>query len=314
MKKLTGAIVTLALLLVSGCSSGDKDPLQFEAFTIATGEEITGLDFISNSDGCAVTASGNILRTSDGGKSFLAVGNSGGKRLEDIYFLDDEIGLVCGEKGALLRSIDGGATWTTLTADSAWDLVSIGFPDDEVGLIVGNYNMGEFAGMGVIGRSTDKGLIWNFAKTEYAELHYIDVVPHEHAWVLGREALVYTTDGGQVWEHAASRIPGINALLFMDIQRGWEVGDNGLLRYSSDGGWSWQDKLKMTDESLTCLAIPEPDIVYIAGNSFLAVSVNHGRNWVMDTVSHKFRFVDIDAVDHFVFAAGSGGQLIKLKY
>lgn len=312
MMKITGVI--LALALISGCSSGNKDPLQFESYTIVTGEEITGLDFTSSSAGCVVTAAGNILRTADGGKTFLPVGNSGGRRLEDIYFLDEEIGLSCGEKGTLLRTENGGATWTSISADSAWDLVSIGFPGDEVGLVVGNYNMGELAGIGVIGRSTDKGLNWSFAGSEHAQLHYIDVVPHEHAWVLGKEALVYSTDGGQVWEFAASRIPGINALLFIDVQHGWEVGDNGLLRYSSDGGWSWQDKLKMTDQSLTCLAVPEPDVVFIAGNEFLAVSVNHGRNWVMDTVSHRFRFVDIDAADGFVFAVGSGGQLIKLKH
>lgn len=314
MKKLTGVFLTLAMLLVGGCSSGDKDPLLFEAYTIVTGEEVTGIDFTSSSKGCAITASGNVLRTTDGGKTFFPAGNSGGKRLEDIYFLDDDIGLVCGEKGALLRTENGGATWTAIATDSSWDLASIGFPGDEVGIVVGNYNIGEFTGKGVIGRSTDKGLIWNFAKTEHVQLQYIDVVPHEHAWVLGKEALVYTTDGGRVWDHAASRTPGINALLFIDIQHGWEVGDNGLLRYSSDGGWSWQDKLKMTDESLTCLAVPEPDLVYIAGNNFLAVSSNHGRNWVMDTVSHKFRFIDIDAVGHVVFAAGSGGQLIKLKH
>lgn len=314
MKRLAGTILALIMISLTGCSSGVDDPLQFESFTIVAGEEVTGIDFVSNSDGCAITASGKIYRTNDGGKSFLPVGGRDGSRLADIYFLDDEIGFVCGERGTLLRTGDGGASWSAVGADSGWDLASIGFPKDEFGIIVGNFNTGEFSGMGVIGTTSDEGVTWSFTKTEHKGLYYVDVVPTDHVWILGKESLVYTTDGGQTWDKIASRITGANALLFIDVQHGWEIGDNGLLRYSTDGGWSWQNKLKMTDEPLTCLAVPEPDRVYIAGNSFLAVSANHGRNWVMDSVSHKFRFVDIDAVGHDVFAAGSGGELIKLKF
>ncbi len=314
MKRLAGIILAAAVLFIGGCSSGGNDPLQYESYMIVAGEEINGIDFVSESNGCAITAAGNIYRTTDGGRTFFVVGGISGRRLADIYFLDDDIGFACGEKGTLLRTVDGGASWSAIAADSGWDLESIGFPKDEFGIIVGNFNSGEFAGMGVIGTTSDEGVTWNFAKTDYRALYYVDVVPTDHAWILGKESLVYTTDGGQSWDQVASRITGANALLFTDVQHGWEIGDNGLLRYSTDGGWSWQNKLKMTEEPLTCLAVPEPDRIYIAGNHFLAVSTNHGRNWLMDSVSHKFRFVDMDAVGHDVFAAGSGGELIKLKF
>ncbi len=314
MKRVAGTILALVIMALTGCSSGGDDPLQFESYTIVTGEEVTGIDFVSNSDGCAITASGKIYRTDDGGKSFRLVGDGSGRRLADIYFLDDEIGFVCGAQGTLLRTGDGGVSWSVLDVDSSWDLASLGFPKDEFGIVVGNFNSGESLGMGVIGTTSDEGVTWNFDKTDHRGLYFVDVVPTDHSWILGKESLVYTTDGGETWDKIVSRITGANALLFIDVQHGWEIGDNGLLRYSTDGGWSWQNKLKMTDEPLTCLAVPEPDRVYIAGNNFLAVSSNHGRNWVMDSVSHKFRFVDIDAVGHDVFAAGSGGQLIRLKY
>lgn len=313
MKSVAGTIIVLAVLLAGGCSSGGGDPLQFEAYRITTGEEITGIDFLSGSVGCAITARGNIYRTDDGGKTFTMVGTSNGKRLVDINFLDGEIGLACGDKGALLRTTDGGSNWVSVTADSVWNLASIGFPGDELGIIAGNFNTGEMTGAGVIGRSTDEGASWRFSTTTYKQLRQVDFVPTQNVWILGDESLVYTTDGGQAWDQVASRTAGISALLFVDVQHGWEVGDSGLIRYSSDGGWSWQNKLKMTDEPLTCIAVPEPDRVYVAGNNFIAVSTNHGRNWIMDSISHQIRFVEMDAVGHDVFVAGKTGELIKLK-
>lgn len=314
MKNAAILIAFLLTLLIAGCSSGGDDPLAFESTTIASGEQITAIHFLNADDGFAVTAAGKIFRTGDGGKSFTEAGASEGKALTDIYFLDDEIGFACGVRGALLRSGDGGASWAAIKADTNLDLAGIGFPNEELGFIAANLNNGENLGKGVIGRSTDEGVSWNFSGTEFRDLEHVDVVPTDHIWILAKESLLYTTNSGQSWDRAANGVPGVRALFFVDVQHGWQVGDGGLIRYSSDGGWSWQNKLKMTDQNLHSLSVPTPDRIYLAGENFVALSTNHGRNWVMDAISHKTDFVDMQFVKHAVFAAGKNGELIKFKY
>jgi photosystem II stability/assembly factor-like uncharacterized protein len=314
MKNAAKLILVLTLYSILGCSSGSDDPLRFESFTIATGESIKAIAFIDGSTGCAVSAEGNIFRTSDACKSFTAVKSTGGRSLADIYFVDDEVGIACGDNGTLLRTSDGGSTWDVQNVDTMWNLAGIGFSDDEFGIVVGNVNSGEEMGRSVIGISSDQGASWNFQLTEYRNLRCVDVVPTAHAWILGSESLAYTTDGGRSWDAVASAGNGANSLFFVDVQHGWEVGDAGLLRHSTDGGWSWQNKLKMTGEPLTCVVAPEPGRIYVAGNSFVACSTNYGRNWVMDAVSHKAHFVDMQSVGHDIFVAGSRGELIKFRY
>lgn len=313
--KNAALLIFLALLTaIAGCSSSKDDPLKFENYSVVNNETTTALHFTSSDDGCVVTESGNIYRTTDGGKSFTLAGKSGGRRLNDVYFVNDGLGIACGNGGTLLRTSDAGNTWSPIPVDTNIDLTGIGFPDDDFGLVVGNVNTGEKSGFGAIGTSSDEGMNWRFTVTEQKGFSRVDVVPADHAWILGDESLTYTTDRGQSWEHSASRVQTVNYLLFTDVQDGWQVGENGLLRHSSDGGWSWQDKLKMTDARLTCLAAPEPGQIYIAGDNFVAVSTNYGRNWIMDDVSHKIGFIDVHSVGHDIFILGSRGELVKMSY
>ncbi|MGB5105998.1 MAG: YCF48-related protein [Candidatus Zixiibacteriota bacterium] len=314
MKNVALLISITLFVAIAGCSSSKDDPLKFENYLVVNNETTTALHFTNSDVGCVVTESGNIYRTTDGGKSFSLAGNSGGRRLNDVYFVNDNLGIACGSRGALLRTSDAGSAWSLIAVDTTIDLTGIGFPDDEFGVVAGNVNTGEQTGFGAIGTSSDKGMNWRFTVTEQTGFSRVDVVPSDHAWILGDESLNYTTDRGQSWDHAASRVQTVNYLLFTDVQDGWQVGDNGLLRHSSDGGWSWQDKLKMTEANLSCLAAPEPGQIYIAGDNFVAVSTNYGRNWIMDDVSHKTSFVDMHSVGHDIFILGNKGELIRMSY
>ncbi len=314
MKNAAILVIGSLILIVAGCSGGKVDSLKFESFTVASGEQTTALHFTDSDGGFVVAASGIIYRTTDGGKSFSQVGSSSGRRLNDVYFIDSDNGFACGNSGTLLRTTDAGSTWSPIAADTNVDFTGIAFPDDESGVIAGNVVSGDKSGFGVIGTSTDEGATWKFQTTEQRAFTRVDVVPYDHAWILGQESLNYTTDRGKSWEHSASRVPGVNYLLFTDVQHGWEVGDHGLLRHSTDGGWSWQEKLKLTESNLTCLAAPEPGHIYVAGDNFLGVSANFARNWTVDEVTHKINFVDIHSVGHDVFVLGSKGEIIKLSY
>lgn len=304
--------IILIIFIVSLIGCGTDDPLAFQSLTFPSSDDITGLGFRSSDLGCAVTAQGNIYRTSDG-KSFSKVGGFG-RRLNEVEFGDDDIAIAVGVGGLIVRSTDDGQNWMPAVADSTYDLLDMVTLDDGVVIIIGEVRGGESAGRGVIGRSSDGGATIQWEVRAESGFVNIDAVPPDHLWILGRETLIYSTDGGSTWDDSGHRTRGAAAVYFTDIQHGWEVGSAGRLRYSNDAGWSWKDKLTMTEGDLTCVVGPEIDRIYIAGENFVAVTTTHGRQWIKDSATYRARFSDLEWVEQTVYLAGSGGTILKTSW
>jgi photosystem II stability/assembly factor-like uncharacterized protein len=77
------------------------------------GGQATGLAFNTPTTGIAITSTGLIERTSDGGNSWTQV-EAAPQPLLAVTFLDPEIAYALGDGGELLRTGDGGLTWTQL--------------------------------------------------------------------------------------------------------------------------------------------------------------------------------------------------------
>lgn len=314
MLSIRSTLILSALILLCGCSRPQLDKLQWEKLPFPTTDNISGFCFVDAKLGFAVTAVGDVFKTADGGKVFQKLGIMEDRKPRNVTFLSDEIGFVYGRQGLLLRTADGGASWTKMGVDSSLDLRKMAFLDKEHGFLVGVITTGAQPNAGIVGTSSDKGLTWKFDTTQFAGFHQLEIVKPTHAWITGADAVMYTTDKGATWQHNASRgRDTVRAVCFSDIANGWLVGDHGLLRYSSDGGWSWHDKPKLTERSLTCAAQPASDVTYIAGDRFIAATVTHGRKWIIDSLNCPNLLVDCQSVGSEIFIAGSGGTILKLK-
>src|SRR5258708_17576822 len=61
----------------------------------------------------AVGEFGTILRTTDGGVTWILQSSGTTNSLYGVSFADANTGTVVGRSGTILRTIDGGSTWTT---------------------------------------------------------------------------------------------------------------------------------------------------------------------------------------------------------
>ena len=104
-----------------------------------------------------VVSEGFVIRTDDGGESWVRVHSVLGGTCNAMAFIDAERGWVVGDDGLILASCDGGSTWEAQTSGTPESLTSVSFLDRYRGWVVGKN--------GVILRTADGGATWKVEAT-----------------------------------------------------------------------------------------------------------------------------------------------------
>lgn len=95
--------------------------------------------FFSNKDmGWVVGQNGKILKTTNGGNSWISRTSGTSNSLESIFFVNPDIGWIVGGSGTILKSNDGGNTWIKQKSGTTKNLYSVIFVDLYVGYAVGS--------------------------------------------------------------------------------------------------------------------------------------------------------------------------------
>ena len=167
-----------------------------KAPTLAT---LTGVSFADAQHGWAVGHDALILRTEDGGRTWIK--QYQGEDLQvsflDVLFLDAQTGFVVGAYGQFMATADGGRTWTPrrLSEDDYFFNRLTRGPDGTL------YIAGEH---GTLLRSTDRGLTWVPIRAPYDGSFY-GILPLAPKVLLahGLRGRIYRSeDDGDTWQLA----------------------------------------------------------------------------------------------------------------
>ena len=139
-----GAFGTI-LSTADGGSTWNRHKLPWEKLIPRVVEEIghlepnlNGVHFITRSVGWTVGEFGLILRTVDGGRTWVSQRHGADSpQLADIMFLDQDTGWAVGQQGTLLKTVDGGRRWVPVRLATKHNLNKI-FMNGNRGVIVGN--------------------------------------------------------------------------------------------------------------------------------------------------------------------------------
>ena len=101
--------------------------------------------------GTAVGETGTIIRTTDGGASWVNQSVAATDSLYGVSFIDANMGMAVGTGGLILRTTDGGAKWK-FESRTTIDLYGVSFTDIDKWIAVGD--------TGAILRTTDGGASW----------------------------------------------------------------------------------------------------------------------------------------------------------
>ena len=157
MRYLFGLLCVCALgvMPLVGCSEttgdgGTRGPSAwFWQNPLPQGNALLAVSFTDATTGTAVGVSGTIVRTTDGGTTWITQRSGTTETLVDVSFTDANNGTAVGAAGTIVRTTDGGTTWETQRGGAREWLYGVSFTDANNGTVVG--------GHGTILRTTDGG-------------------------------------------------------------------------------------------------------------------------------------------------------------
>ncbi|MFP4369191.1 MAG: YCF48-related protein [Candidatus Kapaibacterium sp.] len=198
---------------------------------------------------------GSVLRTTDGGDTWLGVKITGVNQLESISFANKDVGYTSGDD-YIFKSTDGGRTW------------SLVFNGYEQNGLWGNYFIDEINGF-VIGGGCDTN---NQGYNQY---------------------FFKTTDGGNTWHTYKERVPnsGLTDLIVYDPDGlGYAAGSGHIWR-TLNGGLTWEifrvlphskwhEELAIDNNSIL-LPISGPYCIGGYNNGGVMFSTDMGNTWAV---------------------------------
>jgi photosystem II stability/assembly factor-like uncharacterized protein len=235
-------------------------------------------------------------------------------RLYDVTSVGGSL-YVVGHPGRLLRSRDGGKTFEPVRAGLQEEaLFSIAFNAKGRGAVVGR--------SGLVLISDDSGASWSKSvitvDDEQPNLFAVDVLPSGTLIAVGEfGAIVRSEDGGKTWSRSSygiemppaaagcvvegssesenSDVVGearLTDVRFIDEQRGFAVGEFGLVLRTEDGGRTFKRQASCTDKLLYGIAVASAEHALAVGADGAVVETKDGgRTWTVQpsgTSEHLF--------------------------
>ncbi len=294
-------------------------PVQAQVWTTISGLPVTDqlktIQFIDLHTGWAAGESGTILKTTTGGVDWFIQTSGITNTIRSLFFLDENNGWACGDEGAILVTSNGGTTWTSQTSPYTSQYNSIRFATTTTGWVVGNGN--------VLLKTTNGGLNWTQQPNQGISMWGLDIQSTTTGWITGgfnsqqgSPTLLKTTNGS-TWtfqnNSGVNSFISFNDIRFMDVNNGWLLGGNGIIRHTNDGGaTTWTAQNSGTQFELLGIDFLNTSVGYACGRQGVIIATSNGGNtWAGQSTSMTAGTIwELDMIDDTTgFAIGDSGVL-----
>jgi photosystem II stability/assembly factor-like uncharacterized protein len=241
------------------------------------GNEFLDATFPDAMNGWIVGGNGSLLRTTDGGQTWMSQANI--LRTTpflglSIVFLDGQTGVVSMNNGLMLRTTDAGFSWELLPRTALTLQKLRKAPDGSL------WGVGS---LGAIARSTDAGSHWERMTTGITTVVYDIAFPDAQTAVAvcGGGTILRSTDGGQSWTTISAPYQlDISTVEFRDARNGVALQKPKYLLRTTDGGATWTDTSFAVNE-LHDIRFADADHGWLVSNSAGSVfrTTDGGASW-----------------------------------
>lgn len=240
--------------------------LEWTMISTPNDETLNDVTFVNEQVAYAVGMNGTILKSSDGGETFVLQNTREGFNLNAVFAIDDQNVWVVGENSLIYRTTDGGTTWTWENTEFPSTLIDVYFMDENKGFLV--YDDLDDDDRLKIVTTEDGGMTWDAVNlpqdidlptgtvevTSYQHRTEINFPTPEVGYLCFTQGLLKSEDGGQNWNFQVVESQedyGLTgsfpvALDFIDAENGIVVSPfQSAIGYTLDGA----SRLTMTDET-----------------------------------------------------------------
>jgi photosystem II stability/assembly factor-like uncharacterized protein len=286
-----------------------------QSATLTTIQEII---MTSSNVGYAFPGGSSLLVTVDGGNSWIeknqAFPSNFPSSIVRASFISDQIGFVVGTFGSItpnssiIRTVDGGLTWNKV--DFTSQVLKSIYAIDANNV----YACGTASGQGIILRSTNGGATFTAQVTDQTDLFDIQFTDANTGFVLGREGINKTTNGGTSWGAVNSLSIASSGDLFMvDGITGFAAKAGGVIEKTTNGWTTAIDVYAKPTGELKSVFFPDAQTGYVVGrNSSYLKTINGAQTWSVSNILNTHALNSTYFTSTLIgYAVGDNGTILK---
>ncbi len=270
MKKLQ-LIFTLSIFLQPFSFSQEYGWTKINTDIIPGIIDFTDVFFVSENEGWITTnTTNNIFKTNDGGFSFITQTTQYGTQA--VCAFDTTYAYAGGLNGRIYYTSDGGLNWPAIGSIGV-TLSDLDFPSTSQGYASGS-----------------SGTVYSIAGTSVTNLNCpsastlrgISAPSVDHVWATGGNRIYYYN--GVDFTSQIAPAGTFNDIHFIDNQKGWVVGDAGVIGYTVDGGASWTTQTNPDPQDRTLFGVffyNEDDGWAVGPDGLILHTTDGGTNWAI---------------------------------
>jgi photosystem II stability/assembly factor-like uncharacterized protein len=190
--------------------------------------------FVNANVGTVVGSSGRIVRTTNGGATWIDQSLTSGENLTAVSFSNEMDGIVVGGgvigPGVVRWTTNGGVNWNAASSGLFPSLYAVACASNTVAVAVGN--------VGTMRRTTDGGNTWLAVPTAAQTLRGVCFADANVGYAVGNAGYVIkTTDAGATWiEQISTAGSSLQGVSFATERIGMAVGAGGTIIRTTMGG------------------------------------------------------------------------------
>ncbi|HLG02539.1 MAG TPA: YCF48-related protein [Bacteroidia bacterium] len=306
------------LLLISASAVIIPVHAQWTVLNPNTTGTFSHLSFPSNDTG--YITSSRIYRTFDGGASFDSVHVPQMGQYNSIYFMNNMEGFFSGYDSlgpVVKRTVNAGLNWVDITPANF-----VGSPGEVK--FANTFNGVFLSSSPEFYVTTDGGLTWDTVMFGYDYFNTLDFPDGQTGYIGGfdgtfayRGVIAKSTDAGATW----NVITNLNEWNSWITQVQFVSADTGFAAYNpwslpakiirtNDGGVSW-DTVLFTPGNIVRFSFYNADIGFVVSDSgSIYRTADGGMTWQLDRPATAY-LNDIGITNNYVYAAGTGGLVLK---
>lgn len=320
MKAKLLSFIVCALLLVAVDISYSQSVWSTTYLNNIDGNYLRRIQFINTLTGYACGGNGVLVKTINGGDSWVPINAGTSAFMTAIFFLNENTGWVGTNLPLIVKTTDGGASWSNQVFPNGDWVASIIFFNDQTGYAGGPFISG---GGADFCKTTNGGATWNVVSTSnsfaWGETKFANQLT---GYIEAPNYFAKTTDGGVSWTRLL--FEGSNQdFHFINEQTGWVASEN-VMKKTVNGGNSWTYSPLPINFPYSVKFLNQ-NIGWCVGSTgasgVISRTINGGINWTVQKVESNNVYYDISFVNsekgwasgNGIISSTSNGNLVSVS-